>query len=300
VGSARRVRGALAAALTPLTVDGEDIDRDGIHRLVDFYRAAGLDGLLALGSTGEGILLPLDQRRAVAEQFISAAAGGLAVLVHCGAQTTHDTAALAEHAAASGADGIAVIPPPYYPLDPEAILRHLSVAAAACAPVPFYAYEFAARSGYAIPVNVLERLGAVASNLAGLKVSDDRFDLVAQYMLDGLDVYVGAEALIHQGLERGAAGAVSGLAAALPELVIEAVRSRSAEASARAGTVRAAIQRFPMPAALKSIVVRRGVAVSSAVRAPLRDLDAEEQAALLGALNDLAVDLAPLTGQPSP
>src|SRR4029077_7235161 len=133
----------------------------------------------------------------------------LPVAVHCGAQTTADTAALAAHAAASGAAAVAVIAPPYYALDERAIETHFAAAAAACAPLPFYVYEFEARAGYAVPLAVIERLRAGVPNLCGLKVPDKPWEKREPYLLEGLDIFVGAEALVLRGLEAGATGAVS-------------------------------------------------------------------------------------------
>ncbi|HBV94000.1 MAG TPA: hypothetical protein DEG26_04750, partial [Chloroflexi bacterium] len=99
--------------------------------LVDFYVRSGLDGLLVLGTTGEGILLDPAERRMVAEAFLAAARDRLAIAVHCGAQSTRDTVALAAHAAAHGAAAVAVIPPPYFALDDASLLRHLTEAARA-------------------------------------------------------------------------------------------------------------------------------------------------------------------------
>jgi len=175
------LRGALAAAVTPLR--GGRLDTGAVDSYVDFLVGHGLDGLLALGTTGEGVMFPPAQRIEIARAFVEAAAGRLQVAVHCGAQTTHDTVALAEHAAADGADAVAVIAPPYFALDEEELLAHLVAAAAACSPVPFYLYEFEARSGYAIPVAVVERLREQAPNLAGLKVSDSPWGKVAPYLL---------------------------------------------------------------------------------------------------------------------
>src|SRR5215208_5258893 len=107
---------------------------------MEFLAAGGLDGVLAMGTTGEGILLSVPERKRVAELFV---AGPLAVAVHCGAQTTADTVELARHAAESGAAAVAVIGPPYFPLDDTALLAHFEAAACACAPLPFYLYEFA-------------------------------------------------------------------------------------------------------------------------------------------------------------
>ena len=105
--------------------------------------------------------------------------------------------------------------------------------------MPFYVYEFKARSGYAVPVPVLERLRERAPNFAGLKVSDKPFEAVEPYLLEGLDVFVGAEELVRAGLERGAAGAVSGLASVFPERVVALVRDgerRRRRAAARRST----------------------------------------------------------------
>lgn len=270
------LKGVLAAAVTPLREGGEALDDDSFAPYVDFLASSGLDGILALGTTGEGILLSADERRRAAGLFLAAANGRLQVAVHCGAQTTGETVALAADAADQGADAVAVIGPPYYALDEEALVRHFAAAARACRPLPFYLYEFRARTGYSIPLSAIERLREEAPNLAGLKVSNAPFDAVEPYLIEGLDVFVGAESLVLPGLERGAAGAVSGLAAAFPELVVRLVRERVDEA----GAVRAVLDRFPFQAAAKLVLGHRGLPVRGDVRAPLRALTDAERAVL--------------------
>src|SRR3954466_1480515 len=157
------LRGALAAAVTPLRDDGAALDEEAFRPYLDFLAAGGLVGILALGTTGQGSLVSAAGRRRAGEVFLG---GPLPVIVHCGAQTTAETAALAEHAAASGAAGVAVIGPPYYPLGDGALLAHFAAAARACEPLPFYVYEFKARSGYAVPVSVIERLRGRGPNPA--------------------------------------------------------------------------------------------------------------------------------------
>jgi dihydrodipicolinate synthase/N-acetylneuraminate lyase len=268
------LRGALAAALTPLRDGGEALDEDAIEPYVDFLAAGGVDGLLALGTTGEGFLLPLEQRLRAAQLFAEAARGRLLVAVHCGAQSTWDTVQLAAHAADIGADGVAVMAPPYFMLDEAELLAHFEAAARACAPTPFYVYEFAARSGYPVPIPVIERLREAAPNFRGLKVSDRPWERFAPYLIEGLDVFVGPEALLPQGLAAGAIGAVSALASAFPELVAAAVRDPD---SFDLAPVRAALERFPFQAAAKVVLARRGVPIGSDVRRPLRLLTADER-----------------------
>ena len=271
------IKGALAAALTPLRDGGAALDEDAFRPYLDFLVEGGLDGILALGTTGEGILLSVDERKRAAELFIAASENRLQVAVHCGAQTTADTVALVEHAAAAGADAIAVIGPPYFKLDADALFEHFRTAAAACPQVPFYLYEFEATSGYPIPLEVIDRLRSEAPNLSGLKVSDSPFDKVEPYLIEGLDVFVGAEALLADGLEAGAAGAVSGLAAAFPREVADVVRNPSREGAAKLGELRAGVERFPRHAALKIVAALRGTRIHEDVRAPLRRLTEAER-----------------------
>jgi N-acetylneuraminate lyase len=172
-----RIRGTLAAALTPLRDGGTRLDVEAFPALLDFYNRSGLEGLLVLGTTGEGFLLAPDERRQAAELAL-AGAGDLRVIVHCGAQSTAETCALAAHAAEVGAYGVAVIAPPYFPFTAAELLEHFAAAAKACAPLPFYVYEYAARSGYSVPISVIDELRQRAPNLAGLKVSDAPFDRV--------------------------------------------------------------------------------------------------------------------------
>jgi dihydrodipicolinate synthase/N-acetylneuraminate lyase len=264
------LRGALAAAVTPLRDEGAALDEEAFRSYLDFLAAGGLDGILALGTTGEGILLSAAERRRAAELFLE---GSLPVIVHCGAQTTAETVALAEHAAASGAAGVAVIGPPYFAFDDAALLAHFTAAAKACEPTPFYVYEFKARSGYAVPVAVIENLRERAPNLTGLKVSDRPFEAVEPYLVEGLDVFIGAEELVLPGLERGAAGTVSGLASVFPDRVSALVRDRAEEVT----ELRAALDRYPFQAAAKLVLGKLGLPVREDVRAPLRPLTEAER-----------------------
>ena len=274
------IRGALAAAVTPLRESGEALDEDAFAPLADFLAAGGVDGVFALGTTGEGILLSQEERRRAAELFVAASGGRLAVVVHCGAQTTAETVALAAHAAEVGADAVAVIGPPYYGFDEEELAAHFAAAARACAPLPFFLYEFAARAGYPIPLTVVERLRAEAPNLAGLKVSDTPFDAVEPYLVEGLDVFVGSEPLFPQALERGAVGSVSGLATAFPDLIAALVQHPTAANAERVTAIRDALSRMPFNAAMKVVLALRDVPVREDVRAPLRRLTADERGLL--------------------
>jgi dihydrodipicolinate synthase/N-acetylneuraminate lyase len=282
----------LPAAVTPLTDGGAAIDLDAIPGYVAFLEAGGADGAFVCGTTGEGVLLAIDERRAVASAFRAALRGSL--VVHAGAQTTRDTVALAVHAAEIGADAVAVIAPPYFPLDADALTAHFVAAARACSPTPFYCYAFAARSGYVLPVEVVRRIAGEVDNLAGLKVSESPFERVTPYLELGLPVLIGNEPLIPAGMAAGAIGSVSGMAAAVPEAVRAALDDPSPAAAERLAALRAALEGSgQFIAACKAVLGMRGVLVGTAVRPPLRPLTGGEAVSLEAAIGPLLPATAP-------
>ena len=279
----------IVAAVTPLADGGDRLDEGAVWPMSAFLAEHGADGVFACGTTGEGILLSLDERRRTAVAFRAAVRGRL--IVHAGAQSTRDTAMLAAHAAEIGADGVAVIPPPYFPLDAAALTDHLVSAAGACAPLPFFIYAFAARSGYPVTPEVVASVREAAPNLAGLKVSESPFERAAPYLDMGLPVLIGSEPLLPAALARGAVGAVSGLAAALPDAVRRALDQPDADAEARLAALRSAMEAQPFIASAKHVLARRGVPVRPDMRAPMRPLSADEAARLDEAMDRLALEL---------
>lgn len=284
-------RPLIVAAVTPLTDDGTALDAAAVPAYVAFLASHGADGVFACGTTGEGVLLSLDERRRAAEAYRAAVGGAL--IVHAGAQTTADTVALATHAREIGADAVAVIAPPYFPLDDESLTAHFVAAARAAAPLPFYCYAFTARSGYPLPIEVIGRIGASVDNLAGLKVSEAPFERVAPYLQLGLPVLIGSEPLITAGLARGALGTVSGMAAAFPDVVRAGLDAGDEAAAVRLGELRRAMEASgQFIAAAKHVLGIRGVPVGPGMRAPLRTLSSTETAELEAAV---AAFLVPAT-----
>ena len=118
------LRGAVAAAVTPLR-DGGCSTRTRSGPYVDFLAARGVDGLLALGTTGEGVLFSARAAqgdRAGLRRRRGRPAPGRRALRRA---DDADTVALAAHAAPTGADAVAVIAPPYFALDERGAARAL-------------------------------------------------------------------------------------------------------------------------------------------------------------------------------
>ena len=196
------LRGAIAAAVTPMRDGGRHLDDEAFAPLVRSLVEGGIDGLLACGTTGEGVLLSVGERRRVAESFLAARPSGFQVAIHAGAQTTSDTVALAAHALDVGADAVAVIAP-VLPARRRGAHPPLRTGGERVRPLPFYLYEFAGRSGYAIPIDVIARVRERSPNLRGLKVSDTPFSAVEPYLaIEGMDVFIGNEPLVLEGSGR--------------------------------------------------------------------------------------------------
>jgi dihydrodipicolinate synthase/N-acetylneuraminate lyase len=260
-------RPLIPAVVTPLSEDGSALDLEAIRPYGAFLESHGADGAFVCGTTGEGILLSLDERRSVAAAYREALDGVL--VVHAGAQTTADTVALARHATQIGADAVAVIPPPYFPLDDDALTAHFVAAARAAAPLPFYCYAFAPKSGYPLPVDVVRRIGASVDNLAGLKVSESPFERVEPYLELGLPVLIGNEPLLPAGID----------------VVRAALDAADEAAGARLLSLRSAMEASgQFIAAAKHVLGMRGLPVSGGMRAPLRRLTTAEVAELEAAV----------------
>lgn len=273
------LRGVVAAALTPLRARGSELDLDAVHALTDFYVEAEMTGIFVGGTTGESLLLTSPERKRLLEEFLSSSAGRLTVAFNAGAQSTASTVDLVEASTELGVDCVAVAPPPFFALDERALSAHLLAAARACAPLPFYVYEIRQRTGYSIPLAVVETLRDGADNFVGMKVSDPTWEELERYLLPGLDVMVGAEALAAKGLERGAVGLVSGLAGALPRQVANAV-DRPGEHGPGLEALREGLERFPFHAAAKLTVIAQSVGIEPWVRSPLRQLEPAERSEL--------------------
>jgi dihydrodipicolinate synthase/N-acetylneuraminate lyase len=282
----------MAASVTPLRDNGNTLDDAAFPRLCEFFRKNGVDGIFALGTTGEGILLSFAERKRVAELFV-ANAESLKVAIHCGALSTRETAALCEHAASIGAASAFVMAPPGIALDQSSLLAHFSAAARACAPLPFYLYEFAGRVGYSLPLSVISQLREIAPNLRGLKVSTTPWEKFQPFMIPGLEILAGPEAFIAPALAAGANGAISGLASGFPDVVAAHVKNPNAADSARITQLRTSLNALPFNSAIKAVLARRGVPIAPDVRAPLRTLAPAEWDQLDGILNEWNASSSP-------
>ncbi|PZF86684.1 dihydrodipicolinate synthase family protein [Jiangella anatolica] len=226
-----------AGVITPLvsflTESGKP-DREAMSALVEQQIAAGVNGLLATGSTGEvGNLTPAE-RSAVLRVVVDEADGRLPVWAGVGGLGTSDTVQAARDAEAGGADALLVLPPLFFDSSDAELAAHFRAVATAVE-LPVVAYDVPPRTPRKLPVSLVSRLAADGV-LAGVK--DSSGDLTAGRQLcaatadvTGFRTYAGVEITLDVAIMLGFHGIVPGFANVLPGAAVETY------AAARAGDV---------------------------------------------------------------
>ncbi len=204
--------GLIAATATPLHDDG-GLNRDAIGPMVDRLIESGVQGLYVCGSTGEGMSLTCQERKAVVEATIAAAAGRVPVIVQVGHNCLSDARDLAAHAAGAGADAVSATCPSYFQVADAAVLADCMSQVAAGAPeLPFYYYHIPALTGSQIDVlEFLQRGDDTISNLVGMKYTTTLLhEFQSCQALDDhrFDILWGCDEMLLAGLATGARGAV--------------------------------------------------------------------------------------------
>jgi 4-hydroxy-tetrahydrodipicolinate synthase len=294
----RSLQGAIAAMVTPLDDAGEALAADRVRELVNWLSAAGLQGLFVAGTTGEGPLLGLDERRRLAEVALEAAAGRLAVAIHVGAATTAEAVALARHAARKGADAVTCVTPWYFAHDEPSLADHFARVAEAANGTAMYLYTIPSRTGNEISPRLIERLIDILPNLRGIKDSTGSERRLHEYLSFGprLAVLCGSDPLAASALRSGAAGFVSGPASCLPEAYVALHRAWAAgdeiEMTRWEHWIRQATKEFANGARLdyfKHLLARRGIAAGR-TRRPLAWADKSVIDSLLSRMKPLLTE----------
>lgn len=110
-----------AAIATPMR-DDESVDLETLATLIDRYIAKGVEGVYCNGSSGEGLLLSIEERKATVETAVQASGGRVPVIAHIACMSTKDSIGLGQHASHVGADAVSMIPPLFYGYAEEEVL----------------------------------------------------------------------------------------------------------------------------------------------------------------------------------
>ena len=171
--------GLIAAPFTPMNNRG-DIRLDPISIYADFLIEKGVKGVFICGTTGEGLSLTMDEKKAVVDEWVRCSAGRLIVIVHAGGLCQPDCALLAQHAETSGADGIAAMAPFFFkPESATDLVRFFEPVASAAVNLPFYYYHIPSMTGIDVPAHLIFSEAAdIIPNFSGIKYShSDLMDL---------------------------------------------------------------------------------------------------------------------------
>jgi 2-dehydro-3-deoxy-D-pentonate aldolase len=256
------LRGVFASAVTPHRSNSQEPDFSGSLDLLDFLAQAGVQGICLFGETGEFFDYSLDQRQRVV--YLGVKRSRVPLIAGVSHSTLDGAVQLAGEAIASGADGLMLMPPFFFPYSQREIEE-------------FY-MQFADQVGDAVPI-VMHNLPQCASKLeiatvqkllatglfAGINDSSGDWQYLEQLLTlkreRAIAVLNGSDQLAAQALDAGADGLISSAACAVPELLVslaralpegrEPLNARLLEFTARA-------EKFPHPVAVKRAVALRG------------------------------------------
>ena len=285
------ITGVLTALVTPFHADGS-IDDAGIQRHVDRQVAAGIHGVVPLGTTGEFTTMTHDERKHVTEAVIEAAAGRIGVFPHTGAQSTAETIELSVHAQKAGATGLMIVPPYYDPLSIPALHAHLTAVGEAV-DIPIVYYNVPGATGIRLDAEELAALGDI-KNVDYIKDTSGDFSTVTAMLIgyaDRITLFNGWDTLTFGALATGAKGSVWGMGNLLPEQAVRLFEALAIKDDLIEGRrlwnglwkVNSLLESTNYVAAIKGGLEDLGVSAGP-VRAPLQLASAEFRAELAAAL----------------
>lgn len=211
-------RGVIPAITTPFTAD-DAVDHAFLGRHANWMIDAGCTGIVPLGSLGEAATLGFDEKVAIVRTLVEALDGRAPVIAGIAALSTAEAVRLARAAAQAGCGGLMVLPPYVYSTDWREMGAHVrAIIEATDLPCMLYNNPVAYRTDFR-PEQVAE-LAAAYPHLQAIKESSGdvrRFAALRALLGDRLDLLVGMDDAIVEGVAMGATGWIAGLVNALPQ-----------------------------------------------------------------------------------
>jgi len=288
--------GVLPAIITPFDSNG-NVDFDALRDVVHFQIEGGVHGFFACGTVGEGVLMSIEQRKAVAEAIVREAKGRVPVIVHVGTTNTSESVELARHAEQIGAEAVGAVTPFFFKPDIEGLRMHYQSIAEAVN-IPVFVYNIPRMTGFNITAEIFRKL-CMIEGVAGIKDSSGNLSQIQEIIETApkpITVINGADDIFLAVLIAGASAEISGTANVAPELLVEIYESY------KEGDLRKALKLQRKLNALKRVLYEIGSSNVSSIKAalemrgvkagvpkkPLRPLNSEELSRLkdkLSALN---------------
>src|SRR5687767_14779641 len=167
----RPISGILGPVVTPFDATSSDVVIDRFTSNIRAHIAAGLDGILVAGSTGEAALLEESERRLLLDAARAATPEDRVLLAGIGGESTRITSRRAQDAKAAGADAVLVVSPHYYTtsMTSEALRDHFTRVADE-SPLPVFLYNIPKYAHFALHPDLVATL-AQHENILGMKDS---------------------------------------------------------------------------------------------------------------------------------
>ncbi len=170
--------GVLTALVTPFR--GDAIDEEALRRLVDEQIAAGIDGLVPVGTTGESPTVTVEEHIRVIEIVVQAAKKRVPVIAGTGSNSTRETIELSAAARKVGADGLLLVTPYYNRPGQEHLYRHFKAVIDAV-PLPSILYNVPTRTASDLLPDTFARL-AELPQVVGIKEATGSITRAAQIL----------------------------------------------------------------------------------------------------------------------
>jgi 4-hydroxy-tetrahydrodipicolinate synthase len=285
-----KLEGVYSVLPTPFDRSGE-LDEASLRKVVDLFVAAGVDGVTALGVTGEVARLDDRERRRVLEVVVEQVNGRIGVVAGTTADGTRTCIGHSRHAKASGATAIMVSPPRLPKLNSDAVTRHY-LALAEAVDLEIVVQDYPPVSGYTMEPALLARIAREIPLARTIKLEDPPTPFKTSRILEqagDMEVRIfgglGGVFLLEE-LMAGATGAMTGFA--FPEILVDIVRRFRAgdvDGAAEAFYRAVPLMRFEFQEGIgmairKEVLHRRGALASPATRAPGALLDDTTRVAL--------------------
>ena len=213
-------KNAFVALVTCFNED-ETINYEATRRQVRRQVDAG-NNIMCAGTNGDFSALTHGEKIKLLEEVVDEVGGKVDVIVNAGMPATFETLQLAKEFDRIGVTGIAVITPFFIACTQDGLVRHFSTVADAV-DTPVYLYDIPARTQNHIEPETARKL-ATHGNIAGIKDSGGAQETLAAYLqvskeVEGFEVYSGPDHLVLWALQNGAAGCISGLGNAMPDVL---------------------------------------------------------------------------------
>lgn len=199
--------------------DAGEVGQDKVKNLARYYVESGIKGLYVGGSSGEGILQTVEERKKVLEAVMEEVGQELTIIVHVGANSTRESVELAIHAEKCGADAISAVPAIYYRLSEKSVENHWQEMINSSS-LPFIIYNIPQTTGFNLTQALFKKM-AVQEKVIGIKMSGESVFELQQFKANAgkqFLVYNGPDEQYLGGRIMGADGGIGGTYGVMPEL----------------------------------------------------------------------------------